>query len=120
MQHVEALVAILRSQGHACTFKGLSVAVSRPRPAEFLPPSTKRRSVNNRSCFFHPIRLRNINSVRIAVPNQFHSRERMVPTEVHAADARPVCWEIEVVDCEGFFRDREDPARTEGWNPFRS
>lgn len=59
------------------------------------------------------MRAPNINSVCIAVPNQLHSRERMIPLEVHAADTGPVRREIAIVDGNGFFRDGKYSTRAQ-------
>lgn len=49
----------------------------------------------------HPMRLRDIHNVRITIPDQLNSRERMVPTEIHATDAWPVFGELAMLNRDG-------------------
>src|SRR5262245_44377990 len=64
------------------------------------------------------MRAANVDSVRIAIPNQLHSRERMVPAEVHAADAWPVRRKISLLNRKCFLRDGKDSTRAKYWNSF--
>jgi hypothetical protein len=74
--------------------------------------------VNDGRCFFQPMRASDVNSVTIAIPYQLHSGEGMVPTKVHAADARPMRRKLFMLDSDGRFRNRENPPRTKNRNPF--
>src|SRR5262245_13664712 len=65
------------------------------------------------------MRANHMHSVAIAIPNDLHSRERVVPAEVHAADARPVGWEISVFNGNCFLCDGKDSARTQYGNALR-
>jgi hypothetical protein len=62
--------------------------------------------------------LRDIDGVGVAVPNKLDGRKRVVPSEVHAADARPVGWKIPVIDGKRFLVDREYSARAQNRNPL--
>src|SRR5262245_37987368 len=90
VQHVEALGAILGDQGNAGAFKRFAVAVSRPSPGESVAPGAQRRGMDYRGSLFQPMGASHVNNVALAVPYKLNSRERMVPPEVEAADARPV------------------------------
>src|SRR5262249_23526746 len=119
-EHVQPLVGILPRECDASTFEGFSVAVTGPRPPEFFAPGTQRSSVNDWRRLFQPMRPSHVHHVAIAVPHQLHSRERMVPTEVHATDAWPVRREVSLVDGELRLLDRKDSTRTENWYPLGS
>src|SRR5262245_54194793 len=54
-----------------------------------------------------------IHNVSIAVPYQFNSCEWMVPAKVHAPDARPVWWEVAMVDCNLRLLDWKDATTSE-------
>ena len=55
----------------------------------------------------------NINSVRIAIPNQFDGSHGMRPAEIKATDARPVRGEIAMLASNRFLGNREDSAAPE-------
>src|SRR5262245_44548856 len=71
-KHVETLVGILPRECDASAFESLAVPISGPTPAQFAAPRTQRSGMFNWRCLPYPIRPRNINSVRIAVVDQFH------------------------------------------------
>src|SRR5262245_38357687 len=76
--------------------------------------------MNDWRCFPQPMRASDIHSVAIAVPDHFHSRKRMVPPKIHAADAWPVWREFAVLDSDLGFLDGKDSTRTKDWNALRS
>src|SRR6516225_6110958 len=61
---------------------------------------------------------RDINAIRITIPYQLHSSKGMVPTEVHAADARPVGWKVSLLNCNPLFRDGKHATASKYWNSF--
>src|SRR5262245_3570013 len=108
MEQIQVLFSILCSQCDAGAFKRFSVAVAWPGPAQLFAPGSQRCSVNDWGGFFQPMRASDIHSVRIAVPDHLDSRKRMIPTEVHAADARPLCREFTMVNGNAPFGNRKD------------
>src|SRR5262249_53421650 len=71
-------------------------------------------------CFLaDSVALAHINGVRVSVPNQFDRRERVIPSEIHPTDARPMAGEIGLLAGKHLFSDGEDAARAQGWYAFR-
>ena len=54
------------------------------------------------------MRASHVHSVRIAVVNKLDSREGMRPTEIAAADARPVTWEFAMLNGNAPLGNGED------------
>src|SRR5262249_14305683 len=111
-QHIQALVPILFSKCDAGALKRFPLAISGPTPTEIAAPETDSRSVLNRRCLFQSMASGDVYGVSVAVPDEFDGSKRMVPAKIHATDARPVTWKVTVFDCDLYFLDREDPART--------
>src|SRR5262245_44412702 len=64
--------------------------------------------MNDRRCLAHSVTARYVNRVGVAVPHKLHGREWMVPTEVHAADARPMPRKLARLAGDRLLRNRED------------
>src|SRR5262249_40802011 len=114
-QHIQALVPILFSKCNAGALKRFPLAISGPTPTEIAAPETDSRSVLNRRCLFQSVTAGDINGVGVAVPDQFNRCERVVPTEIHSADTRPMAREVAVLASNLYFLDREYSTATKNW-----
>src|SRR5262249_21976619 len=119
-QHVEALLTILIGKGDAGAFQRFSLAVPRPGPAQVSAPCPDCSGVLNRRCFFQSMTPRDVYGVAIAVPDELDGGKRMVSTEIHAADPRPVTRKVTVFANDLCFFDWEDATGAENRNSFRA
>src|ERR671937_1890506 len=110
-KHIQALLAVLLGKRLARTLQRLAATIPRPRPRDFLAPQLQRGSMDDRRCFFDAIALAYVNRVRVSIPNQFDSREGMVPTEIHSTDTRPVAGELPLLNGQHLIGNGEDATR---------
>src|SRR5262247_3148825 len=120
VQHLKALRSVLIRKRLAGAFQRLASAISGPRPRQFLAPQFERCRVNDGGRLPNAITFRDVDGIGISVPDQFNRRKRVLPSEIHPADAWPVSWEIGLLAGEHFFSDGKDAARTQGWHAFRA
>src|SRR5262245_31171819 len=59
-------------------------------------------------CLANAVAPRYVDRIGVAVPHKLHGRERMVPTEIHAADARPMPRKVARLAGDDLLRNRED------------
>jgi len=62
--------------------------------------------------FLQAITAGDIDGIGIAVPYELDRSKRMIPSEIHAANARPVAGEVAVFAGNLYLLDREDSAAT--------
>src|SRR4029077_7085937 len=92
--------------------------ITRPRPSKILAPKLERRSVNNGCRLAHAVSLGDIDGVSVAIPHQLDRRERVIPAEIHAANARPMPGKLAMLNRERLFRYRKDAARAKRRDAF--
>ena len=76
--------------------------------------------MNERRRLGFPVSVSQVQSVGIAVMRQHRRRKRMVPTEIHAANQRPVGRNGEWSAFDVFLGNRENRATTELWDALAS
>jgi len=116
-QHIEPLRLILVCKPLARAFQCLAPAVARPSPRDLFAPGLQSSGMNDRRRLGDAIRLADVNRVGIAISNQLNRSERMIPSEIHSADARPMTGKFPMLDCKRLFGNRENAARAEHRNP---
>src|SRR5262249_39229878 len=89
-------------------------------PAQMPAPRSQGGSMEYRCCFLHPIGASDVDGIGIPVPDELDGRKVVRPSEIHSADARPVGWEIPLLDGNHPFFDGEDSTRTKDRNAFGS
>src|SRR5262249_6481800 len=120
MKHVKALLTILIGQGDARALQRFSLTVPGPSPTQISAPCPDCSSVLDRRRFLQAMASGDVYGVAIAVPDEFDGGKRMVPTEIHSANARPVARKVAVFASNLCFFDWEDPAGPENRNSFRA
>src|ERR1700750_2014852 len=94
VQHLEPLRGVLIRERFACAFERFATTITRPCPKELSAPQLQRRRVENWRCFADAIALRDVHRVSVAIPDQLHGTEGMVPTKVHSTNARPLVGKV--------------------------
>src|SRR5262249_35059596 len=117
VQHIEPLRLILVCKRLARAFQCLAPAVARPGPGDLFAPGLQSSSMDDRRGLGDAIRLAHVNRVGVAIPNQLDRSERMIPPEIHSADARPMTGKLAMLDCKRLFGNGENAARAEYRNP---
>src|SRR5262252_4487955 len=107
VEHVEPLRRVLLGQRNAGAFQGLAPAITRPGPRQ-IAPRLERRRVNDSRRLAQAVSPADIDRVSIAIPYQLDRRKRMIPTEIHSADARPMPGKLAVLNRERLFLHGED------------
>jgi len=74
--------------------------------------------VNDGRCLADAIAPAHVNSVSVAIPDQFDRREWVIPTKITPNDARPVPRKIALLNREHFLCDGENATAAENWNTF--
>src|SRR5262249_20975143 len=116
VQHLKALRSVLIRKRLAGAFQRLASTIPWPRPRQSLAPQSERCRMNDSGCLADAIALAHINRVRVSVPDQFDRRERVIPSEIHPTDARPMTGEIGLLAGKQLFGDGKDAARTQRRN----
>src|SRR5262245_62211193 len=117
VQHVQTLRSILISQRLAGAFQGLPATVTRPGPRQ-IAPRLERRSVNDGRRLAQAVSPADIDRVGVAIPYQLNRRKRMIPAEIHPADARPMPGKLAMLNRERLLLHGEDAAAAENRDAF--
>src|SRR5215831_17930152 len=112
VEHVEPLRRVLLGQRNAGAFQGLSATVTRPGPRQ-IAPRPERRSVNDSRRLAQAVSPADIDRISIGIPYQLNRRKRMIPAEIHPADARPMPGKLAMLNRERLLLHRENAAAAE-------
>ena len=115
--HVHALGFVLLRDLRPAALIVLQTVV-RPGHRDPRPPGLDRRGVDDRRRLPLTMHGIDVEDVVILVPGQPDVRRRVIPAEVHPADARPVRGNCDRVHPERFLGDREDAPRPHDRNAF--
>jgi hypothetical protein len=66
------------------------------------------------------IRLGHVDSVGVPIPSELDRGERVIPAEIHSANAAKVFRKLTPIDGQQLFRDREDAPAPERRYPLRA
>ena len=69
--------------------------------------------MNNGCRLADAVRLGDIDGVGVAIPYQLNRRKRMIPAEIHAANARPMPGKLAVFNRERLFLHRKNATAAE-------
>src|SRR5262245_22973029 len=120
VQHLKALRSVLIRKRLAGALQRLASAISGPRPRQVLAPQFERCGVDDGGRLANAVAFRDVDGVCISVPNQFDRRKWVLPSEIHATDARPVPRELGLLAGDHFLGDGKDAARAQCWHAFRA